>query len=250
MVCIRCKMVVKAELTKLGLRYITVELGEADIQETISAVQTKQLKALLLKSGLELMDDKKSVLIQKIKNVIVELVHYTEEPLTVNFSEFLSEKLQHDYTYLANLFSEVQGITIEKFIIAHKIERVKELLVYNEFNLTEIAYLMHYSSVAHLSTQFKNASMGQHINFFIERTGDNKTEFKVDDITIIVGRFLYNDGKHFLANPQTATAHFICCGEQYNVNNTESVSTVEDWYWRELLPKFQMLSLLKTRKLV
>ncbi len=104
------------------------------------------------------MDDRKSVLIQKIKNVIVELVHYTEEPLNVNFSDYLSQKLDYDYTYLANLFSEVQGITIEKFIISHKIERVKELLVYNELNLTEIAYLMHYSSVAHLSTQFKKVT--------------------------------------------------------------------------------------------
>ena len=112
----------------------------------------------LLKSGLELMDDKKSVLIQKIKNVIIELVHYSEEPLAINFSEFLSQKLNHDYTYLANLFSEVQGTTIEKFFIAHKIERVKELLVYNELNLTEIAYQMHYSSVAHLSAQFKKVT--------------------------------------------------------------------------------------------
>ena len=108
--------------------------------------------------GLELMDDRKSVLIQRIKNVIVEMVHYSEEPLVVNFSVYLSEKLNHDYTYMANLFSEVQGTTIEKFIISHKIERVKELLVYNELNLTEIAYLMHYSSVAHLSAQFKKVT--------------------------------------------------------------------------------------------
>ena len=155
MVCIRCKMVVKGELTKLGLHYTLVELGEADIVETLSPEQRDQFKDALVRSGLELMDDKKSVLIQKIKNVIVELIHYTDEPLTVNFSVFLSEKLDYDYTYLANLFSEVQGITIEKFIITHKIERVKELLVYNELNLTEIAYLMHYSSVAHLSAQFK-----------------------------------------------------------------------------------------------
>ena len=158
MVCIRCKMVVKAELENLGLHYTVVELGEAEIMETITPEQHDQFKIALLKSGLELMDDKKSVLIQKIKNVIIELIHYSEEPLTVKFSEFLSEKLNHDYTYLANLFSEVQGTTIEKFIIAHKIERVKELLVYNELNLTEIAYLMHYSSVAHLSTQFKKVT--------------------------------------------------------------------------------------------
>ena len=155
MVCIRCKMVVKDELTKLGLHYTTVELGEADIMEKISTEQHEQIKKALLKSGLELMDDKKSVLIQQIKNIIIELVHYSEEPLAINFSDYLSHKLNHNYTYLASLFSEVQGTTIEKFMITHKIERVKELLVYDELNLTEIAYMMHYSSVAHLSTQFK-----------------------------------------------------------------------------------------------
>jgi AraC-like DNA-binding protein len=158
MVCIRCKMVVKAELSKLGIGFKTVELGEVEIDENISTEQRDQLKIALLKSGLELMDDKKSVLIQKIKNIIVELVHYSEEPLTIKFSEYLSQKLDHDYTYLANLFSEVQGTTIEKFFIAHKIERVKELLVYNELNLTEIAFQMHYSSVAHLSSQFKKVT--------------------------------------------------------------------------------------------
>jgi len=158
MVCIRCKMLVKDELTKLGLHYTVVELGEADILEHISNEQHEQFKIALSKSGLELMDDKKSILIEKIKNVIVELTHYSEDPLTVNFSEYLSQKLNHNYTYLANLFSEVQGTTIEKFLIMHKIERVKELLVYNELNLTEIAYQMHYSSVAHLSAQFKKVT--------------------------------------------------------------------------------------------
>lgn len=158
MVCIRCKLVVKEELIKLGLHYTSVELGEVEILENITAEQHDRFKAGLLKSGLELMDDKKSVLIEKIKKVIIESVHYSEEPLTINFSEFLSQKLDHDYTYLANLFSEVQGTTIEKFLIAHKIERVKELLVYNELNLTEIAYQMHYSSVAHLSAQFKKVT--------------------------------------------------------------------------------------------
>jgi AraC-like DNA-binding protein len=158
MVCIRCKMVVKDELTKLGLHHTVVELGEAEIIENISAAQRQEIKDALLRSGLELMDDKKSMLIQKIKTVIIELVHYAEEPLVINLSEYLSQQLSHDYTYLANLFSEVQGTTIEKFFIAHKIERVKELLVYNELNLTEIAYKMHYSSVAHLSTQFKKVT--------------------------------------------------------------------------------------------
>jgi len=158
MVCIRCKMVVKSELEKLGLHYVVVDLGEAEIMENITAEQHDLFKEALLKSGLELMDDKKSVLIEKIKKIIIELIHYSEEPLTINFSEYLSRKLNHNYTYLANLFSEVQGTTIEKFIITHKIERVKELLVYNELNLTEIAYLMHYSSVAHLSAQFKKVT--------------------------------------------------------------------------------------------
>ena len=151
-------MVVKAELEKLGLHYTTVELGEVEILESISKEQHDLFKEGLMKSGLELLDDKKSVLIQKIKNVIIELIHYSEEPLAINFSEYLAQKLDHNYTYLANLFSEVQGTTIEQFIITHKIERVKELLVYNELNLTEIAYLMHYSSVAHLSTQFKKVT--------------------------------------------------------------------------------------------
>jgi AraC-like DNA-binding protein len=158
MVCLRCVMVVKEELNKLGYHYISVVLGEAEVIEDVSAEQHEQLRTALLKSGLELMDDKKSILIQKIKNVIIELVHHSEDPLTVNFSEYLSQKLHYDYTYLANLFSEVQGTTIEKFLIAHKIERVKELLVYNELNLTEIAYRMHYSSVAHLSAQFKKVT--------------------------------------------------------------------------------------------
>jgi YesN/AraC family two-component response regulator len=158
MVCIRCKMVVKEELTKLGIHFTTVELGEVEVIGNVSVEQHEQIKKALLRSGLELMDDKKSILIQKIKNVIIELVHYSEEPLTVNFSEYLNQKLNYDYTYLANLFSEVQGTTIEKFLIAHKIERVKELLVYNELNLTEIAYRMHYSSVAHLSAQFKKVT--------------------------------------------------------------------------------------------
>jgi AraC-like DNA-binding protein len=158
MVCIRCKMVVKEELMKLGLHYSEVELGEVEIVGSISAAQQDQFRVALLKSGLELMDDKKSVLIRKIKNVIVEVVHYSDEPLTTKFSEFLSRELNLDYTYLANLFSEVQGTTIEKYFIAHKIERVKELLVYDELKLTEIAYLMHYSSVAHLSTQFKKVT--------------------------------------------------------------------------------------------
>jgi AraC-like DNA-binding protein len=155
MVSMRCKIVVKEELKKLGLHFILVDLGEVDIMEDITIEQRDQIRVALLKSGLELMDDKKAVLIEKIKNVIIEMVHYKDELLKVNFSDFLSEKLHYDYTYMANLFSEIQGTTIEKFIIAHKIERVKELIIYDEMNLTEIAWMMHYSSVAHLSNQFK-----------------------------------------------------------------------------------------------
>lgn len=158
MVSIRCKMIVKAELEKLGLHYRTVELGEVDVIGEVSTDKLALLKKSLIKSGLELMDDKKSILIEKIKNVIVELVHYTDDELRVNFSEFLSEKLKYDYTYLSNLFTEVQGTTIEKFIIFHKIERVKELIVYDELNLSEIAFKLHYSSVAHLSNQFKKTT--------------------------------------------------------------------------------------------
>lgn len=155
MVCIRCKMIVKQELKKLSFHYIKVDLGEVEIMEDISAAQLAVFKINLLKYGLELLDDKKSILIEKIKKVIVELIHYADEPTKVNFSTYLSEKLSHDYTYMANLFSEVVGINIEHYMIVHKIERVKELLVYDELSLTEISYKLHYSSVAHLSNQFK-----------------------------------------------------------------------------------------------
>jgi AraC-like DNA-binding protein len=155
MVSIRCKMVVKDELKKLGLHFTTVDLGVVDVVETITDEQREQLKIDLLKSGLELMDDKKAILIEKIQNVIVEMVHYEDELPKVNFSDYLSTKLNYDYTYLANLFSETKGVTIEHFIILHKIERVKELIIYDELNLSEIAWKLHYSSVAHLSNQFK-----------------------------------------------------------------------------------------------
>lgn len=155
MVCIRCKMVVKSELEKIGLHYRFVELGEADVVEEPTVEQISELKIALIKDGLELMDDKKSILVERIKTIIIELVHYTDEQIKINLSDFISEKLNYNYTYLANLFSEVKGTTIENFYLAHKIEKVKELLVYDELNLTEIAFKMHYSSVAHLSNQFK-----------------------------------------------------------------------------------------------
>lgn len=148
-------MIVKEELKKLGLHYVHVDLGEVEILEDISAEKREKLKVAILKSGLELMDDKKAMLIEKIKNVIIEMVHYTDELPKTNFSDYLASKLDYDYTYMANLFSETEGTTIEHFILLHKIERVKELIIYDELNLTEIAWKLHYSSVAHLSNQFK-----------------------------------------------------------------------------------------------
>jgi AraC-like DNA-binding protein/copper chaperone CopZ len=158
MVCIRCKMAVETELENMGLHFTRVDLGQADITEDISVAQHDQIKSGLLKSGLELIDDIKSVLVEKIKNVIIGLVHYSDKPISMNLSVHLSENLHHNYTYMANIFSETQGLSIGQFFIEHKIERVKELLNYNELNLTEIAYKMHYSSVAHLSSQFKKVT--------------------------------------------------------------------------------------------
>lgn len=155
MLSLRCKMMVKEELRKLGLHFIVVDLGEVEIMEDISNEQREELKAGLHLIGLELMDDKRAVLIQQIKNVIIDIVHHADEMPHVNLSTFLSKKLSHDYTYMAKLFSEVQGTTIEQFIITLKIEYIKELLTYDVLSLTEISYKMNYSSVAHLSNQFK-----------------------------------------------------------------------------------------------
>jgi AraC-like DNA-binding protein len=151
-------MIVKAELEKLSLHDSSLELGEVDIQEELSPERWTLLKNALLHYGLELMEDKKAILIEKIKNVIIEMVHYSDEPPSMNFSDYLSEKLGYDYNYLSQLFSEVKGTTVEHYIIAHKIERAKEMLIYNELTLTEIAYRLHYSSVAHLSNQFKKVT--------------------------------------------------------------------------------------------
>jgi len=158
MVSARCKMAVKEELQKLGLHFVVVDLGEVEIMEDISADQRVQLKQALLNSGLELMDDKRAMLIERINNVIIEMIHHSDEVPKTNYSDYISQKLDYDYTYLSNLFSEVKGITIQQFIIIHKIERAKELLLYGELNLTEISYKLHYSSVAHLSNQFKKVT--------------------------------------------------------------------------------------------
>jgi AraC-like DNA-binding protein len=155
MVSNRCKMAVKTVLVRMGLHFIVVDLGEVEIMENITSEQRQELNVALLSAGLELMDDKKAVLIERIINVITEMIHHSDEIPKVNYSDFISEKLNYDYTYLSNTFSQVKGITIQQFIIIHKIERVKELLLYDELNLTEISYKMHYSSVAHLSNQFR-----------------------------------------------------------------------------------------------
>ena len=148
-------MAVKSELDRLGLHHTRVELGETEIMEELSPEQRSMLSDSLKNIGLELLEDKKNIMVERIKTIIIELVHFNEDQIKTNLSDYLSEKLNHNYTYLSNLFSEIKGTTIEKFYLANKIERVKELLVYDELNLTEIAWKLHYSSVAHLSNQFK-----------------------------------------------------------------------------------------------
>ncbi|MEI8098118.1 MAG: helix-turn-helix domain-containing protein [Sediminibacterium sp.] len=155
MVSNRCKMLVKDELAKLGLAFSTIDLGQVTLKNPLSILQRESLQLSLLQSGLELMEDKKAIIIEQIKNAIVSLVHYSDDLPKMNLSDYLSKKLNYDYTYLSNLFSETEGTTIEHFLLIHKIERVKELIIYDELNLTQIAWKMHYSSIAHLSHQFK-----------------------------------------------------------------------------------------------
>mgnify|MGYP006195492233 CR=1 FL=1 len=158
MVSNRCKLAVKDELEKLDIHFIAIDLGMVEIAENISNEKKILFDNGLHTSGLELIDDKKVILIERIKTTIIQMIHYSDVMVKINFSDYLSEKLNYNYTYLANLFSETQGITIEQFIISHKIERIKELMLYDELNITEIAWKMHYSSVAHLSSQFKKVT--------------------------------------------------------------------------------------------
>ncbi len=151
-------MVVKAAAEELNIPYSNVDLGFIEIDEKLSESVLEKFKAKLLKSGLEILDDKRSILIEKIKNVVIEMVHYADEFPKVNFSTYLSEKLGYDYTYLSNLFTEVKGTTIQEFIILHKIEKAKELIMYNEMSIADIAYTLNYSSAAHFSTQFKKVT--------------------------------------------------------------------------------------------
>jgi YesN/AraC family two-component response regulator len=165
MVSNRCKQAVKELIRSNGLHFVIVDLGVVEIMEEISVEIKNKLKIELFEIGLELMDDRKAMLVEKIKNVVIEMVHQDVLP-EVNFSQYLSEKLHYDYTHLANLFSEMQGSTIEKFVLSNKVERIKELILYAEMNLNEISYKMNYSSAAHLSNQFKKV------------TGLSPTQFK------------------------------------------------------------------------
>jgi AraC-like DNA-binding protein len=158
MVSLRCKMVVKAAAEELKIPYSSVELGFIEVNDKLSESVLEKFRIKLLKSGLEVLDDKRSILIEKIKNVIIEMVHYSDELPKVNFSNYLSEKLHYDYTYLSNLFTEVKGTTIQEYIIMHKIEKAKELIMYNEMSIADIAYTLNYSSAAHFSTQFKKVT--------------------------------------------------------------------------------------------
>lgn len=158
MVCDRCKIVVKSELEKLGITPLRIDLGEVTLNTLLSDEQKSLLKDKLDSLGFELINDKKSRLIEQIKTLIIELVHYNNNELKVNLSDYLSDKLNHDYNYISNLFSEIEGTTIEKYFIAQKIEKVKELLVYDELTLNEIAFQLNYSSTAHLSNQFKKVT--------------------------------------------------------------------------------------------
>ncbi|UPZ15922.1 helix-turn-helix domain-containing protein [Flavobacterium humidisoli] len=155
MVCSRCKMVVKSEFEKLGLQTTSVELGEVELEKEISDEQKEVLLENLQVLGFDLIDDKKTKTVERIKNLIVDLVHHKNNDLKINLSDYLAENLNQDYNSLSNLFSEIENTTIEKYFISQKIEKVKELLIYNELSLSEIADILNYSNVAHLSNQFK-----------------------------------------------------------------------------------------------
>lgn len=172
-------MIVAEELVKLGIRYFSIDLGMVELFEDITKKQHEELKKNLMADGLELLESKKSILVEKIKHVVIEMIHYMDELPNVNYSDYISEKLGFDYTYLSNIFSEVKGITLQQYIIIHKIEKVKELLLYDELNLTEISYKMHYSSVAHLSNQFKKVT-GLSPSFF--KKLKHKREVNLEDL--------------------------------------------------------------------
>lgn len=182
MVCDRCKRVVAEELEQLGHMVLQVGLGEAEIAAPSDAVDMEQIRAVLHASGFELLDDRKTKLIEQVKLAIIALVHQGEEAgLQINTSDYIAEKVGVDYHYLSTLFSSFEGITIEKYLILQRIERVKELLVYNELSLKEIAYMLGYSSVAHLSNQFKKTTGLTPSHFRQLKTQKRKTIDKVQE---------------------------------------------------------------------
>ncbi len=180
MVSLRCKMLVKEELRKLGINQISVDLGEVEIFEDFTEDQQAQFRETIYRSGLEVIDEKKDIIVNKIKNIIIESIHYSDEYITYKFSVFLSKKLGYDYKYLAKIFSEKIGITIEQYIIANKIERIKELLLYDELSIKEISYKLHYSSTAHLSNQFKKLT-GLTPSYF-KLLAENRRRIALEDI--------------------------------------------------------------------
>jgi AraC-like DNA-binding protein len=175
MVCSRCKMVIKSELEKLGITALKIELGEVTIEQDLDVSEKERLELILQELGFELIDDKKSKYIEKIKSLIIKLIHEQNNDIKITLSDYLSQEVYHDYFYLSNLFSEIEGTTIEKYFIAQKIERVKELLAYKELSLGEIAFQLHYSSVAHLSNQFKKVTGLSPSHFKNIRLGGRKS---------------------------------------------------------------------------
>ncbi len=179
MVSQRCKMVVMHELKNIGLSYINVDLGVVNLSMNMTQEQKKQFKLALHRTGLELIEDKRDIIVEQIKTTVIESIHYSENRLKVPFSTYLSHKLNFNYTYLSNLFTESEGITLTHFIILHKIEYVKELIQYNELTFSEIAYKMHYSSIAHLSNQFKKIT-GTTLSYY--KTHGTKREINIENL--------------------------------------------------------------------
>jgi len=188
MISTPCKIFVKDELNKLGIRYNSVELGEVELNGNLSVTQREALGNSLNKYGFELMVDRRIILVEKIKAIIIEMIYYTDERITTKYSYILSKKLGFNYTYLAGIFSENMGVTIEKYIILLKVERIKELIMFGELNMTEIAWKLNYSSIAHLSFQFKKATgltpsqfkqLNDNRRISIEEIGSSKNIYKL-----------------------------------------------------------------------
>ena len=182
----RCKAIVKEELNKLGLHYKSVELGEVELKENISVYELELIDSALKKSGLELMSDNKTILIGRIKHAVNQLVYFSVDLSRPNFSDYISKQVNFDYNYLSKIFSEIEGITIEKYIIGQRIERVKELLVDERMSLNEIAYKMLYSSVSHLSNQFKRVTGLSPVQFRqLRDQNQNSSDMKITASDVI-----------------------------------------------------------------